>query len=664
MLIGLASKIISIPFIPIKILRNHLPYPSLPPSEPKTSQGPKNPSASTSNPTKMYVYLGKLNWKGAAVAEDETFIVILPNGAVRTGDPAYVFFQWTRDEYGVPKANWFQTISIDKVSKTDKGDDVFTLKHPKFSWKITSQQAYENIKITMSDCASHETSSSLKRVWGTHSHGDKANDTVRVWTGKINWSTFAKNEMAAFIAPEGFGQGRPIISLWQWTKNYAGKANDPSLRCEYQKIEAENDDVVRFTYTSYYDLDCTFNRQTGKLSVRMKSPQDSSAKDLGEFTLAGLIDRHSHDFNPPESTPNKAETEFRLPQPQPSLPRIVAPMPFPRTLVDTLTHAAAFIDQAGYQAKYAEQQFKALDSKLHDSEYQLDAARKQIGDHEANVRALNAEIAEGKGKVAALDKSLVDAKKQAEAKEKELSQLMEKISAHDIKDHEIIKELHEELDKLKAHINRLQEDLVAANVQLNATDAQLQEEKKQKARLEEDLRVLGNKNSILEKDNKRLTAEICVVKSKNGDLEKQQQALQKQLHDATAKLKTTQSELTSKSDALLKASEKIILLEKQRKDHDEIDKKHEEDDRKQEKKRHDDEVKRIKADDEHRKADDKRHEEEEKIRNEYEDFKKKYADHLEKDKVYDKAREDAANKLVADTLDFARRQMGSLPQRG
>ncbi|KAJ0386405.1 hypothetical protein COL922a_004453 [Colletotrichum nupharicola] len=516
----------------------------------------------------MYVYLGKLNWKGAAVAEDETFIVILPNGAVRTGDPAYVFFQWTRDEYGVPKANWFQTISIDKVFKTDKGDDVFNLKHPKFSWKITSQQAYENIKMTIVFGAP-----TPMAAWR------QANDTIRVWTGKINWSTFAKNEMSTFIAPEGFGQGRPIISLWQWTKSYAGKAKDPSLRCDYQKIQTENDDAV------------------------------SSAKDLGEFTLAGLIDRHSHDFNPLESTPNKAETEFRLPQPQPSLPRILAPMPFPRTLVDTLTHAAAFIDQAGYQAKYAEQQFKTLDSKLHDSEYQLDAARKQIGDHEANVRALNAEIAEGKGKVAALDKSLVDAKKQAEAKEKELSQLMEKISAHDIKDHEIIKELRGELDKLKAHINRLQEDLVTANVQLNATDAQLQEEKGQKARLEEDLRVLGNKNSILEKDNKRLTAEICVVKSKNGDLEKQQQALQKQLHDATAKLKTTQSELTSKSDALLKASEKILLLEKQQKDHDEIDKKHEEDDRKPEKKRHDDEIKRIKADDEHRKADDKRHEE-------------------------------------------------------
>ncbi|KAH0443090.1 RecF/RecN/SMC N terminal domain-containing protein [Colletotrichum camelliae] len=501
----------------------------------------------------MYVYLGKLNWKGAAVADDETFIVILPNGAVRTSDTAYVFFQWTRDEYGVPKANWFQTISIDKVSKTDKGDDLFTLKHPKFSWKITSQQAYENIKVTMSDCASYETSSTLKRVWGTHSHGGKANDTVRVWTGKINWSTFAKNEMATFIAPEGFGQGRPIVSLWQWTKSYAGKAKDPSLHCEYQKIQTENDDVFRFTYTSYFDLDCTFNRQTGKLSVRMKSPQESSAKDLGDFTLAALIDRHSHDFNPPESTPNKAETEFRLPQPQPSLTRILAPMPFPRTLVETLTHAAAFIDQAGYQTKYAEQQFKTLDSKLHDSEHQLDTARKQIGDHEAKVRTLKAEVAESKGEIAALRKSLEDAKKQAATKEDELSRLIDKLSAHDITDHEKIKQLSEDLDKLKAQIVRLQEDLVTANVKLNVTDSQLQEEKQQKARLEEDLRALRDKNTILEKDNKRLTAENAELKSKNEDLEKQQKILHGQLHDATTKLKTTQCELTAKSGALKKA---------------------------------------------------------------------------------------------------------------
>lgn len=33
----------------------------------------------------------------------------------------------------------------------------------------------------------------------------------------------------------------------------------------------------------------------------------------------------------------------------------MTPMPFPRTLIETLAHTAAFVDQAGYLAKYAEE---------------------------------------------------------------------------------------------------------------------------------------------------------------------------------------------------------------------------------------------------------------------------------------------------------------------
>ena len=46
--------------------------------------------------------------------------------------------------------------------------------------------------------------------------------------------------------------------------------------------------------------------------------------------------------------PTKKETEFRLPQPQTTLPRVLDPMPFPKTLLETLTQGAAFIEQAGY----------------------------------------------------------------------------------------------------------------------------------------------------------------------------------------------------------------------------------------------------------------------------------------------------------------------------
>lgn len=46
--------------------------------------------------------------------------------------------------------------------------------------------------------------------------------------------------------------------------------------------------------------------------------------------------------------PTQQKTDFRLPQPQATLPRVLDPMPFPKTLFETLTHGAAFIEQAGY----------------------------------------------------------------------------------------------------------------------------------------------------------------------------------------------------------------------------------------------------------------------------------------------------------------------------
>lgn len=60
------------------------------------------------------------------------------------------------------------------------------------------------------------------------------------------------------------------------------------------------------------------------------------------------------DFNPPETTPEKGQCELRKPQAQASLPRILDPMPFPKGLLETLAHTAAFVDQAGYLAKYAQ----------------------------------------------------------------------------------------------------------------------------------------------------------------------------------------------------------------------------------------------------------------------------------------------------------------------
>ncbi|EXL42922.1 hypothetical protein FOCG_14485 [Fusarium oxysporum f. sp. radicis-lycopersici 26381] len=317
----------------------------------------------------MFVYEGRLDWK--PYGDNETFVIILPDGPVRVGDTTYLFSQWTKDAQGTKKANFFQKSAIEKVSKTPSGDDTFIAKASYYSWEITSHDVYGKLDVVMSNPAGAKSNMSFKRIW--QSKGEQATGAARIWTGKISWSKYASDEMSIFIVPEGFGDGKPVLSLWQWTHDDTGTEKSPSFRAESQKMLPGAGKGVKFSYHSYYDITCTWDETTEKLAVHMKGPEAN--QDLGEYNLSALIDRHSHDWNPPEYSPlEKTEVEVRLPQPQPSLPRILGPLPFPKNLIDTLRHTIAFADQAGYLAKYAEDRFKALDADFHARGEQLNAA--------------------------------------------------------------------------------------------------------------------------------------------------------------------------------------------------------------------------------------------------------------------------------------------------
>ncbi|KAH7237727.1 uncharacterized protein BKA55DRAFT_694218 [Fusarium redolens] len=86
---------------------------------------------------KMFVYEGRLDWK--PYGDNETFVIILPDGPVRVGDTAYLFSQWTKDAQGTKKANFFQKSAIEKVSKTPSGDDTVIAKASYYSWEVTSR---------------------------------------------------------------------------------------------------------------------------------------------------------------------------------------------------------------------------------------------------------------------------------------------------------------------------------------------------------------------------------------------------------------------------------------------------------------------------------------------------------------------------------------------
>ncbi|KXH30070.1 hypothetical protein CSIM01_00784 [Colletotrichum simmondsii] len=533
---SLILRILSLPLIPF---RRYLP-PSPPSALPQPRCPPKdnNKTSSSSSPsstpaplvksTAMYVYLGKLDWK--PYGQDETFVITLPNGPARAGDPAYLFSQWTKDARGAQKANWFLNLVVDKVSKTASGDDVFTLKNSHYySWEIKTSKAYGEIKVTMSNPNKAISSMNLNRIW--QSETANPSGSLRIWNGKINWPDHATNELATFIVPEGFGKDKPVLAIWQWTNGITDKkSKSPNVHIAKQSTLSGPEKGVKFEYTSTHQLTFTWEKNTERLAVHMQGGNGKGqiSKDLGEFALAVHYDRHSHDFNPPESAPKKVEVAHRLPQAQPSLSRIQAPMPFPKGLVDTLTHAQAFIDQAGYLAKYAEQRFAALDTDLHARDHQLTAAETQIRELLKNRDLLLQKEREQQEEAALLKELLQKEQATVHDLENEIAKLRKQIydgDKHDEDDHRVMAELRDARIQLKRQLDQ-------AEASYDKAKSRIQELVEQIQKLESKIFSLQSELDVLRKLNESLTKENAALTDAKLQLEENTKSLQGEVESA------------------------------------------------------------------------------------------------------------------------------------
>ncbi|EMT62626.1 hypothetical protein NOF04DRAFT_9761 [Fusarium oxysporum II5] len=494
----------------------------------------------------MFVYQGKMNWW--TYAKDETFVVVLPNGPVRVGDSVYLFWKWTVDAKGVKNGNVFQTISVDSVTQTSATDVTFVLKGSWYSFTVTTKGGYENISIVMRNPQGGVSDPMpLKREWKSDK---ELTGTTRIWTGKFKWMNFARDEHAIFIVPDGFGEGKPIISTWQWTKASNGKTKEPSFRAEVQRnVTGLGTDTVKFSYKSYYDIKCTWDGKKDQLDVWVT--EGAHSEDVGDMIRSAIIERstHSHDFNPPRPPPTKSECELYLPQPQASLPRLVCPLPFPKDLLETLAHTAAYVDQCGYLAKYAQDRFTALDADYHFSLEQIKALKIEIENINKTKGDLtldrDAAIAKAQKLQEALDKALKD----GEGFQKEIARLNKVISDDKLKDAEALKVL----EKTRADLKASQEQCSKLQAEIAHKDAQIAEQGA----------TISNLQKIiitLETTIAQLRAEITVKTSENEKLAKANITLEEQKRDLENSVKDLQDELA-------RAQQRIKELQETAKNH-------------------------------------------------------------------------------------------------
>ncbi|KAJ4250216.1 hypothetical protein NW762_012031 [Fusarium torreyae] len=534
----------------------------------------------------MFVYQGKLNF--LQWAQDEPFVIVLPTGVVRPGDNAYISSQWTETLNRRKNINFFEALVVDKVTKTEDGGDSFQLASTHYKWDITAGPSYEKLNVSMSNLAGERKKMDIDRVY--HTKGPASKESSYIWTGYLKWqqTAAANQEPVTVIVPEGLGADKPALALWQWTKASNGKQRVPYVLNGIQKVPSSTNgtngnsqhsngtkketqtsrQAVQFNFEDdSYHLACSWDRNAEKkLDVRMKEVKATQTFNVGPFDLQAIITPHSHDLDPPEIPLPPAKLEVRYPQAKPALDRLQKPMPFPRTLVDTLTFSASFIDHAGYLAKYAVEKYNILDSKVHIQDKELDERNKKIHELANKIKGLNIDVQVGKDKSVELEQKLVAEKESAKAERAELRVRIENLlssisedAKSDAQERQRYHELENYLKEERELNSRIQEKLIKTELELADAGAEnkslsgrLSSLNTNNLGLQHDLDVVREEAKELQK--KTANAEDQVVRLKE-ELDAKSQAL-----DASErKLKSTKDEA---ADNMKKKREEIEALDK------------------------------------------------------------------------------------------------------
>jgi chromosome segregation ATPase len=319
----------------------------------------------------FFTYYGKL--------KDELFVAILPKGTVEVDDPIHFYSQ-----------KQFMSYRARNVTVTDDGEDRITFQDGYYIFEAVTSKSYRSINLIRKSISGGQADTvALTRHYDQPQTATPL--TPKIWTGAINFHEWASNESLIVIAPKGLGDARPIVALWQWSKDAKGTPKTLSYGVSKQSLDGTSHEKFSFQQNEYYTLVCHVNSVTKGLQVTVKAPTNAD-KVQKELALAPTNELGAeHRFTPPRARQEKVTLECSLPNAMPSLPRVTAALPFPADLIETLSYSAAYVDQAGYLAKYAVKQFEKLDKSYHLLEKKSEARATKIINLEGDVRRLTSE---------------------------------------------------------------------------------------------------------------------------------------------------------------------------------------------------------------------------------------------------------------------------------
>ncbi|KAH9869027.1 hypothetical protein J1614_008104 [Plenodomus biglobosus] len=350
----------------------------------------------------FYVYYGNL--------DNELLVAVLPNGTVEHNDPIFLYTKkWELTSH---KAT--------DVKVTDESEDLVNFKDNHYTYQIVTKRAYKELTLTIKGKDGKTSKVALTRHYDQPFTAIPLSDPPTIWTGTVDFHEWAKNEAFFIIAPKGLGNGRPVVSIWQWTKDADKGERSLTYSTGEQKSQADTPTRFSFKQNGYYTLECNVDTKTSGLNVTIKSKNNPEVVQKEMALAKKVMVGAEHMFSPPRPAIEKITMECSYPKATSSLKRYNGALPFPADLVETLRHSAAYVDQAGYLANHAVNQFNQLDKSFQMLEKKTEARAARIAVLEGDVaKEFEANrVLEAKNKE--LQKQLQDNRAAAEAREAKL----------------------------------------------------------------------------------------------------------------------------------------------------------------------------------------------------------------------------------------------------
>ncbi|KAK3905147.1 hypothetical protein C8A05DRAFT_31020 [Staphylotrichum tortipilum] len=515
----------------------------------------------------MFIYTGKLNWWSEAV--DEVFVVALPAGPVRQGDQIFSFSQWTHDSKGNKKVTWCQAQTIDKVTREDNGEHGFHFGAGWYRYQVRATPGYETLTITMATPNGGDRVMVVDRMYQTLE--GETNGSARLWAGRLNWPQYADNEPILVVVPEGFGDGKPALAFWQWTVDKDGNTKVNCVQNGTQKADTPAEGSLKFTLAADFTLDCTWDEKTENLAVRMGGDAVSEAQAIGPLTLAAHFRPHTDDFTPPGLPGEKVELEVFYPQVEQALPRIQSPLPFPPTLVETLSHTAAYVDRAGYLAKYAVDRYHALDKTYHALLAQVDDLTSQITTLTSQNLSLTASNTTATAQLAALQSQLTTTLDAASKAQAELTSQIHALQSSlatatdaDADDRSALEDAQSTITDLQFQVSNLEKHIAALQWGLSDSARRIQEFQSTITTMHTALTALKGTLAAETAHNTALSTENAALKTTLSQAQSQLRAAQKALERTTADLHAAQTDSADKDSIIEGLENGLVAVKKDR----------------------------------------------------------------------------------------------------